>query len=134
MRKFAWKIASIVLAFALVTAQASGAPASRSFQMALWQVAPAQQWRQPPSSPVLPPLDTDIQTFDEGASAGQPAGRSIMISFNFADGRPLASLPYDWSRIVAVEVDEPYCNSLGDCNSNPTNPCLSTVRMQTINA
>lgn len=63
--------------------------------------------------------DTDIQVF--GDRDPQPPGRSIMLSLdvNPATSTPLYDRGYDWSRIVAVEVDEPY-NSV-HANNFPCN-------------
>ncbi|MFL6600231.1 MAG: hypothetical protein ACJ8R9_02790 [Steroidobacteraceae bacterium] len=58
-----------------------------------------------PGSPIPTSADTDILSFYEGQE--QPAGRSIMILVSWLTD-PLPAGRYDWSRIVAVEVDEPY--------------------------
>lgn len=50
--------------------------------------------------------DSDIPAILEGDP--QPAGRSIVILQNWGDDDPLAAMGYDWSRIVAVMIDEPY--------------------------
>jgi hypothetical protein len=117
------------LVLALVTALLFLAPsgktqaqsASRSFQMALWGY---------PSSVVPGSADTDIATFTEGQDQ-PPVGPSILIYLNWESN---SSLPaYDWSRIVAVEIDEPYMNALvrafgGDQSLNPCFPATGERR------
>lgn len=66
---------------------------SRSFQMAIW--AERDQ---------APGIDTDIPVFIAGED--QPPGRSILIRSNYY--APITPSEYQWSRIVAVLVDEPY--------------------------
>jgi hypothetical protein len=88
--------------------------ATRSFQMALWD-NPAG-------------VDADLAFFSEGQV--QPSSRSILFVWswwepnaetnpNFA--RALADKNYDWSRIVAVVIDEPYWFNTG--NTDWSNPC-----------
>lgn len=95
---------------ALLTATFLIAPSSkavaqsstRSFQMALWGAKDDGD-------------HTDIKTFDETQEPSmpqydgkhrQPPGRSIRVNFNWKS--PVDPDQYDWSRIVAVMVDEPY--------------------------
>jgi hypothetical protein len=70
---------------------------TRYFQMALW------------TDPTLD-ADTDIRTFFFGQS--QPAqGPTVLIGYNTAYDYAVGSaggVTIDWSRVVAVEVDEPY--------------------------
>jgi len=58
--------------------------------------------------------DTDISSFGDGQA--QPPGRSILLVLDWHT--PLSTRGYDWSRIVAVEVDEPFSILTG-------NPCDS---------
>lgn len=88
---------------------------SRSFQMALW-VNPGS------ATPSLN-QDTDIQAFYEGTE--QPDGPSIMLNLVWTSPTPLSQRQsasghlYDWSRIVAVEIDEPYSNNLPSGTADP---------------
>ena len=88
---------------------------SRSFQMALW-VNPGS------ATPSLK-QDTDIQAFYEGTK--QPDGPSIMLNLGWTSPTPLSQRQspsghlYDWSRIVAVEIDEPYSNNLPSGTADP---------------
>jgi hypothetical protein len=96
-------------------AQSSVARSTRSFQMALW------------FNPTG--ADADIAFFRPVES--QPQGRSILVAeswrnldsdairSDFASG--LAARDYDWSRIVAVVVDEPYWYYTG--HTDESNPC-----------
>jgi hypothetical protein len=61
--------------------------------------------------------NADVAFFSGG---NQPSGLSI-LAINYADVSGLSSLPYDWSRIVAVFVDEPYWTSVG--GGAWSNPC-----------
>jgi hypothetical protein len=88
---------------------------SRSFQMGLW-VSPDN------AIPTVG-VDTDIQAFYEGQN--QPPGRSILLVLNWTSSAPLAGRhPYDWSRIVAVEVNDPHSNVMGTDNPCPNNMTL----------
>ncbi len=81
------------LVFLVPGAKAHAQPATRSFQMTLWGAATS--------------VDTNIASF--GDKDPQPPGRSVVTDFDITD--PLSSTSrkyYDWSRITAVEVDEPY--------------------------
>jgi hypothetical protein len=110
---------------------ASGGPAysqsnTRSFQMALWDYSC-------PAAHLCPDADADIATF--WPTEEQPAGRPILL-FGWNWTVSLYSVPYDWSRIVGVEIDEPYTNALllafgGDQKANP---CSSSQRMAVINS
>jgi hypothetical protein len=96
----------------VATSGESYAQSTRSFQMGIWPgTCPGTQ------CPVVG-TDTDIQAF--GDRDTQPPGRSIVLTLDVkpATTTPLFDRDYDWSRIVAVEVDEPY-------NSAHTNnfPC-----------
>ena len=104
----------LTLVAALLLAASSGRvhAQSRSFQMGLW-VSPDN------AIPTVK-VDTDIQAFYEGEN--QPPGRSIMLFLNWTSSAPLAGrYPYDWSRIVAVEIDEPYSYTMGTANPCPSN-------------
>jgi hypothetical protein len=90
---------TLLTAFFLLT---SSGPAysqsnTRSFQMALWDYACSV------ATP-CPDANTDIATW--WPTEGQPAGRSILFGWNWTVS--MYTVPYDWSRIVAVEIDEPY--------------------------
>jgi hypothetical protein len=106
----------------------AGQTANRSFQMALW----------PDTNPaVVPtPSDADIKTFWE--LYGQPAApaRSIAFLQTWQSNTPLPA--WDWSRILAVQIDEPYATALigtfGGGIDLTQNPCHSTAQMQVINA
>src|SRR5689334_22923360 len=101
-----------------VCSEACAQSSSRAFQMSLWSL---------PGDPPVTSADTDIQTFYQGQP--QPPGRSVMLLFNYQSSTPLNNLGYDWGRIVAVQVDEPYMYSL----NNQANPC-GTSRMATVNS
>lgn len=107
------------LALALLTALLFIAPSgqthaqTRAFQMALWVA------REYP-----PGVDTDIPSFYDGED--QPDGFSILIGFKW-DLPLFAHRPYDWARILAVEVDEPY-------NEFNRVRCWSTSTVAAVNA
>ena len=84
--------------------QSHAQSATRSFQMTLWVNA---------TDSAVPAInqDADIQMFADvfnNQFGTQPPGPSIVIGLDW--GQPLQNRPYDWSRIVAIEVDEPYTN------------------------
>ena len=90
------------LAATLMLIAASGeslGQSTRSFQMGMWPgTCPG------PQCPAVG-VDTDIVSF--GDKDPQPSsGRSIVLTLDF--NTPLSTRNYDWSRVVAVEVDEPY--------------------------
>jgi len=71
---------------------------TRSFQMALW------------TDPTLD-ADTDIRTFFFGHESQPAQGPTVLIGYNTAYDYALGNvggITIDWSRVVAVEVDEPY--------------------------
>lgn len=82
--------------------------------MALWWV---------PNGITPTPNHTDILMFNEGED--QPPGRSIIRYSSWANVAPLSGNPtYDWSRILAAVIDEPYLNFMTDSQRNDTsNPC-----------
>lgn len=84
---------------------------SRSFQMALYVDF---------SDPGITKTDTDIAMFGEGQP--QPPGRSIMKFKSWPTGPTLSIYGYDWSRIIAVVVDEPY-TYLFNNDEDFHNPC-----------
>ncbi len=90
--------------------------ASRSFQTGLYVDY---------SEPALTKADADIAMFGEGQP--QPPGRSIMKFKSFDYATPiLAGEGYDWSRIVAVLIDEPYMYELHVAfpgTNQDKNPC-----------
>ena len=94
---------------------------TRSFQMSLWECCDG---RVPTSA------DTDIRTFGDGGT--QPAGRSIVEPLDWTT--PLTTRGYDWSRIVAVEVDEPYTPVDGDLDQTCTDVNSANARIAPIDA
>lgn len=97
-----------------IPAPATEAAGTRSFQMALWDNAES--------------IDADLAFFTEGQP--QPAVRSILrvgswwnqySESNSTFGQKLAGHQYDWSRIAAVLIDEPYWYNTGA--RDRTNPC-----------
>lgn len=108
------------LVFALLTALFFIAPISqasaqsRSFQMALWA-----------ERDEAPGIDTDIPVFIAGEA--QPAGRSILIRSNYY--AQITPSEYQWARIVAVLVDEPY-NEFNGLQG----PCWSSTNVTAVNA
>ncbi|WP_153067050.1 hypothetical protein [Steroidobacter cummioxidans] len=87
---------------------------TRAFQMTLWA-----------GSDSAPGPDSDIPTFYDGNP--QPAGRSILINFNWHV--PVSTRNYEWSRIVAVLIDEPYNDFNGLWG-----PCWSASDVAAVNA
>jgi hypothetical protein len=91
----------------LATGTAGAQTSTRSFQMTLWEVP---LWEYPDNHDPDPVLgqDTDIRVFYDhpGHPEDQPAGLSIVIRADW--NAPLAGRGYDWSRIVAIQFDEPY--------------------------
>jgi len=53
-------------------------------------------------------------------SSHQPAGRSIMRLPTWHDDRPLASVSVDWSRVLAVVIDEPFAMIVANYNDPST--------------
>jgi hypothetical protein len=89
--------------------------ASRSFQMALYVELKA---------PNLTSADADISMFGEGQA--QPPGRSVIKYKSWPTGPTLSINDYDWSRIVAAEIDEPYTYFMSEAERGiHTNPCGS---------
>jgi hypothetical protein len=121
------KLILLLLAVCVSLAQGTATyaqTARRSFQMALW----------PDTSPsVVPTLsDADVKTFWE--IYGQPAApaRSIAFIQSWQKNTPLPA--YDWSRILAVEIDEPYATNLIGHFDLSQNPCHSPDAMKVVNA
>jgi hypothetical protein len=89
---------------------------SRSFQTGLYVDL---------SEPNLTKADADIAMFGEGQP--QPPGRSIMKFKSYSYATPiLATEGYDWSRIVAALIDEPYMSALQVAfpgTNQDKNPC-----------
>ena len=106
------------LVFLVPGGMAHAQSGTRSFQMSLWDCCDG---RVPTSA------DTDIRTFGDGGT--QPAGRSIVEPLDWTT--PLSTRSYDWSRIVAVEVDEPYTPVDGDldfnCSDAPSAAMLAAI-------
>ncbi|MFL6603666.1 MAG: hypothetical protein ACJ8R9_20395, partial [Steroidobacteraceae bacterium] len=69
---------------------------TRSIQMSLFELGNGE----------VSSADTDIRSFGDGATQPSAPVRSILYSIDFTT--PLSTRGYDWSRIIAVEVDEPY--------------------------
>jgi hypothetical protein len=86
----------LALLASLLLGESPRADAQRAFQMGLYVDL---------SEPTLTRADADIPMFGEGQP--QPAGRSIMKYKSWA-APILSGENYDWSRIVAVIIDEPY--------------------------
>jgi len=96
---------------------APGDPAhaqTRAFQMSLWA-----------EHDTAPGVDTDVPVFYDGYT--QPAGSSIVIRFDL--NKPFTAGEYEWPRIAAVLIDEPY----NDFNSLPTT-CWSQAQVDAVNA
>ena len=75
-----------------------------------------------PGDPTPGSADTDILMFDEGQP--QPPGRSIMRYGSWTTGPTLSAYNYDWSRIVAALIDEPYLLFMSASERNDhSNPC-----------
>jgi hypothetical protein len=91
--------------------------ATRSFQMGMWVF---------PNTPIPTTADADIRTFYEGQD--QPLGRSVML-LDWTS--PVSASGYDWSRIVAVVIDEPYTSVDGnldpDCSFAPSPKLLAAI-------
>jgi hypothetical protein len=69
----------------------------------------------------------DIPSFESDGPGGQPPGRSIMLHERWRD-LDLTMLSVDWSRILAVVIDEPYVTGLRTIEgSEPIeyNPCIN---------
>jgi hypothetical protein len=114
-------------------------PPSRFFQMALWTYEEhGVNWTSTVGR-------VDVPMFSEGNA--QPPGRSIMQFKSWGTPNVAEYLAlYDWSRIVAAVIDEPYWTALRDpneVNQNQVNPCrqpsdgrlvkINTTRSQIIN-
>jgi len=102
---------------------------SRSFQMSVWTYeGEGVYWDQTAAL-------VDIPMFGEGNE--QPPGRSIMRANTWLASTPFAveGVPRpDWSRILAVIIDEPYTGSLPDDEDGEirTNPCWDSDRQETV--
>jgi hypothetical protein len=102
---------------------------TRSFQMALWSY-------QPPGG-ASHDANADIATFWAPDQVAPPPGsqpqppaplRTILVSH--VSTRPLYEESYDWSRIVAVEFDEPYMEDDGgiiDSDGSCLTPTTETI-------
>lgn len=100
---------------------------TRSFQMGLWTA---------PKGP-----DSDIAVF--WGNQPQPPGLSIWVNYPspyenlntvYTDGNNQLPAPIDWSRIVAIEMDEPYASidgtfiaPGGDCSSSGDPTLISPI-------
>jgi hypothetical protein len=76
---------------------------TRYFQMALWGDPSADTSGKTPHG--------DIATFDFGHQSQPPKGPTVLIGYNQWYELSVANVggvTVDWSRVVAVEVDEPY--------------------------
>jgi hypothetical protein len=94
---------------------------TRSFQMSLW---PSSQDSRVPEIPA----DADLLMFEEGQA--QPQGHlTILLFTQWTAPARLASDNYDWSRMLAVAVDEPYSTDLQHAGqSTQGNPCTDGRR------
>jgi hypothetical protein len=102
---------------------------TRSFQMTLW------------GDPFSPPLDADLAFFGEGALQPNAPTRSIIYTTDWQAADPAAAWnatvasmaasgqPYDFNRILAVVVDEPYWDTVG--TPDWSNPCRD-ARINTV--
>jgi hypothetical protein len=93
---------------------------TRSFQMALW------------TDPALD-ADTDIRTFFFGHESQPAQGPTVLIGYNTAYDYALGNVggvTIDWSRVVAVLVDEPY-SSLDSVlrNGSPGSPACQSAAL-----
>jgi hypothetical protein len=106
------RIWMVLLATLVCLVQARHADAQaypRSFQTALWPCCDG--------TPTKADSNSDVAVFGDGGT--QPPGRSILIlDWN----TPLSTRSYDWSRILAVEVDEPF-------GSVPGSPCANGINL-----
>jgi len=88
-------VLGLLTALLCIAPNAPACARTRAFQMALWGA----------ESDSTVGLNTDVAVFPEGHE--QPKGDSVMINFNWQ--APLSQHgDYEWSRILAVLVDEPY--------------------------
>jgi len=112
-----------LLAALLFLAQSGEAEAqSRSFQMALY--VDFSEPRLTPPNPETRSPDTDILMFGEGQEQPPKPYRSIMKYKSWPTGPTLSAYGYDWSRIIAVVIDEPYAYFMtNDERNNHSNPC-----------
>ena len=125
MRVNLWKFSSGLLltllaavVFVMGSSPADAQSNTRSFQLSLWNYQPTNPVTM---SPAIRDANADIPTF-WGFEAQPAAGPSIWLSYptTTADptsyppltsiGPPTITGPIDWSRIVAVEFDEPYAS------------------------
>jgi len=74
----------------------------------------------------------DIPMFGSDIPSLQPPGRSIMRFESWQDDDPLRTVTVDWSRILAVLIDEPYVTRLqSDHNDDAElNPCAGSIENQ----
>jgi hypothetical protein len=72
----------------------------------------------------------DFGVFTSDNPGLQPPGYSIMLHERWLS-TPLPSLSVDWSRILAVMIDEPYVTEIGDDPENPA--CGTGERHDTMN-
>jgi hypothetical protein len=107
--KAAWAKTFIALLLAAHGGQAWADPAPRPFQMVLWD----SQTR----------TDSDLPWFYENWTQPQPPGRAVLqlAHWKTATVASLNNLGFDWSRIAAVVIDEPYLTETG--GASWTNPC-----------
>ena len=104
---------------------------SRFFQMSVWTYeGNGVSWDETAAL-------VDVPMFGEGNE--QPPGRSIMRANTWLTSTPFAveGVPRpDWSRVLAVVIDEPYTGSLpdGEDGEIPTNPCWDSNRQETVTA
>jgi hypothetical protein len=82
-------------------------PNARFFQMAVWT------YEYPPPGPDWQGTTAYVDIPMFGSGNAQPPGRSIMrFDYWYDAALPLSPAAYDWSRILAVVVDEPYATRL----------------------
>jgi hypothetical protein len=70
----------------------------------------------------------DVPMFGSDIPTLQPAGRSIMRLESWHDDEPLRSVTVDWTRILAVLIDEPYVTrlQLDHDDDSEANPCTGS--------
>ena len=113
------RLAALVVLIASIpqtTNEPSGA-SSRSFQMALltYPYLTGFSWRDTAAH-------VDVGVFVSDNPGMQPEGPSVMI-LHRSDSAFLSNVAVDWSRILAVLIDEPYVTALAD--DDRTNPACA---------
>lgn len=105
MRIFSRELTSGLL-LALLTALLFLAPSGRTYAQSQKRSFQMSMWMYPSTAVPTPKVDTDIPTFYDEEGQQPPTGPSIVVQLVL--GTPLTNRGYDWSRILAIEADEPY--------------------------